>query len=165
VRTAATIALLGAAIVLLCSKGTRPAEPAPIRGEARDWSEATEWAVLCPQGRGVSPVPIVALATPGWLGAVEVTIETPRRTVVSRTGARSLGWPEALPPLAIGEWCTVIVSVAGEVRASSSYLRIAGEAQNQREAAPGSAAPVPESGPSDTMPRARERRVQATGRG
>jgi hypothetical protein len=156
VRSALTIVLLAVAVALIFTSGEgEPAVP-PARGPAEGWDEATEWAVLCPRGTGTSQAPIVAFMTPGWLGAVEVTIEAPGRTSVSVTTERSVAWPEALRPLAIGEWCAVTIAGAGLRGAESAYLRIAPEAENSLPGASGGLGPLPDSPPSDTMPRARE---------
>lgn len=146
-RTLITVAALGAALWLLAERsGTGPAKPgSPEAGmpqSAVDWDEAREWVVLCPRGSGSSPAPLIAFATPGWLGPAEVTIETPRARTVSTTSNRSLPWPESLGPLEVGEWCAVSVSGPLGTAASAAFLRCA---------------PVPELPHSATMTRARGR--------
>jgi hypothetical protein len=156
-RIAATVALIGTALVLLCLEGHREPAVSPVWGSAVGWKEAMGWSVLCPRGAGTSPVPLVAFATPGWLGAVEVTIEAPGRTFVCVTAERSLAWPAQLRPLAIGEWCAVTVAGPRGRGAEAAGIRVASRPENSPIQAPGRAQAVPESGGSGTMPRARER--------
>src|SRR5687767_14726203 len=84
-----------------------------------------DWQVLAPRHRGGSPAPITVFATPGWLGPVEVRIETRGRWHAAVTSARALSWPPALPPLPIGEWCSVSISGAHGRSAEAAYLRVA----------------------------------------
>jgi hypothetical protein len=141
-RTLVTAVAILAALWLLAAPRAAPPPAAPDRGEAADWTEALEWRVLCPRGRGSSPAPIVAFATPGWLGPVEVTIETRERSTVVTTANRTLPWPVDLGVLAVGDWCAVTVSGPLGKAASTAFLRCA---------------PVPEFPHSATMSRARGR--------
>jgi hypothetical protein len=156
-RIAATVALLGIAVVLLCLEGHEDPRVLPVRGAAASWEEALGWSVLCPRGTGTSPVPLIAFATPGWLGSVEVTLEAPGRTFVCVTEERSLPWPEQLRPLAVGEWCAVMVAGARGRSAEAAYLRIALTPENSLFEAYGGPTILPDSATSGTMPRARER--------
>ena len=137
-RPAVTTTALLAVLWILAAPRAAPPVP-PARPEP-DWIAAASWAVLCPRGAGTSPTPIVAFVTPGWLGPVEVTIETRARTIVCMTSGRTLAWPESLGALGVGEWCAVTVAGSSGKRAAAAYLR---------------SAPEPEFPPSATMARAR----------
>lgn len=82
------------------------------------------WQVLAPRHRGTSPVPLTVLFTPGWLGPVEVRIETPRGCHATVTPARGIPWPQALPPLRIGDWCAVTITGPHGRSAEASYVRV-----------------------------------------
>jgi hypothetical protein len=143
VRVVLTIAALTAAVWFVAAapapEGAEPPAP-PAAPDAWIWAES--WEVLCPRGPGTSPTPIVAFATPGWLGPVEVTVETARGRHVSVTSARTFAWPEALGALGVGDWCAVTLAGPAGRSAAAAYLRTA---------------PVPEFRPSATMSRARGR--------
>jgi hypothetical protein len=84
-----------------------------------------EWQVLAPRHRITSPVPLIVFATPGWLGSVEIRVETRTGVHAAVTTARSLPWPAALAPLEPGDWCAVTVSGAHGRSAEAACLRAA----------------------------------------
>jgi hypothetical protein len=139
------------------------------------------WQVLAPRHRGTSPVPLTILFTPGWLGPVEVLIETPRGRHATVTPARGIPWPQALPPLRVGDWCAVTIRGPHGRRAEAAYLRVPlprleagmgepdflelglpalailrGGAELPVASLRAGVTEVPERGPSATMARARE---------
>ena len=82
------------------------------------------WQVLAPRHRGTSPVPLTVLFTPGWLGPVEVRIETPRGCHATVTPARGIPWPQALPPLRVGDWCAVTIKGPHGRTAEAACVRV-----------------------------------------
>jgi hypothetical protein len=177
------VAALGAACLWYALAASPRPEVPPEAARAPEappvHADPAAWQVLAPRHRGVSPAPLAVLLTPGWLGAVEVRVETPRGVHAAVTAARSLPWPAALPPLRIGEWCSVTIRGPHGGAAEATFLRV-------RSPAPGRSDPdwlglglpaaaclrggpegraaclragvcgVPEWGPSANMPRARE---------
>jgi hypothetical protein len=140
VRIAVTgLLVIATAGALASMRGAGRVDAPPPRDRAA-WERACAWKVLAPRGRGASPMPLIAFATPGWLGPVEVTVETRSGRTVSVTTSRAFPWPESLGSLRVGDWCSVTVAGPAGRRAAAAYLRLAA---------------ATESAPSATMSRAR----------